>query len=70
AVWDGYELIVLDEEEAYAANTLWVNGRLLTPAGFPQTKAKLLAAGFDVMELDVSEAQKMDGGLSCMSLRF
>ncbi|MFQ5420325.1 MAG: dimethylarginine dimethylaminohydrolase family protein, partial [Anaerolineae bacterium] len=70
AVWDKYDLIVVDEAEAYAANTLWVNGRLLTPAGFPQTKAKLLAAGFDVMELDVSEAQKMDGGLSCMSLRF
>ncbi len=70
AVWDGYDLIVVDEDESYAANTLWVHGRLLTPAGFPRTQAKLLAAGFDLIELDVSEAHKMDGGLSCMSLRF
>ena len=69
-VFSRYDQIVVDDDEAYAANTLWVNGRLLTPAGFPKTKAKLLAAGFDLIEIDVSEARKMDGGLSCMSLRF
>jgi len=69
-VFSRYGQIVVDDDEAYAANTLWVRGRLLTPAGFPRTQAKLLAAGFDVVELDISEARKMDGGLSCMSLRF
>jgi dimethylargininase len=61
---------LVDEEEAYAANTLLVNGRLLTPQGFPRTKAKLLQAGFQIVEMETSELQKMDGGLSCMSLRF
>ncbi|UCC54768.1 MAG: hypothetical protein JSV68_12505 [Anaerolineaceae bacterium] len=68
--FDGFDKILVDEEEAYAANTLLVNGRLLTPQGFPRTKAKLLQAGFQIVEMETSELQKMDGGLSCMSLRF
>ncbi len=65
-----YDKIVVDAVEEYVANTLWVNGRLLMPSGFPQTKAKLAAWGAEIIELDTSEAQKMDGGLTCMSLRF
>ncbi|MCP4426905.1 MAG: amidinotransferase [Chloroflexi bacterium] len=65
-----YEQIVVDRDEGYAANVLLVNGRLIIPRGFPKTKQKLLAWGADIVELDVSEACKMDGGLTCMSLRF
>jgi dimethylargininase len=65
-----YAKILVDKEEEYAANTLLVNGRLLTPQGYPRTRAKLLEAGFELLELETSELQKMDGGLSCMSLRF
>lgn len=67
---DGYEQIVVPEGEEAAANVLWVNGRLLIPQGYSQTKQKLLDWGADLIELDVSEAAKMDGGLTCMSLRF
>jgi dimethylargininase len=66
----GYDRIVVDADERYAANTLWVNERLLTPFGFPKTKKKLEALGCEVIELDVSEMRKMDGGLTCLSLRF
>ncbi len=66
----GYDQVVLDNDEAYASNTLFVNGMLIMPAGFPRTKAQLQALGLPIMELDVSEARKMDGGLTCMSLRF
>jgi dimethylargininase len=66
----GYEKIVVPEGEEAAANVLWVNGRLLIPQGYPQTKQKLLDWGADIIELDTSEAAKMDGGLTCMSLRF
>jgi len=69
-IFAAFDRILVNEEEAYAANTLLVNGRLLTPKGFPGTKGKLLDAGFEVIEMDTSELQKMDGGLSCMSLRF
>jgi dimethylargininase len=65
-----YKNIVLDKSEGYAANTLWVNDTLITPMGFPHTKQKLESLGLPVIELDVSEARKMDGGLTCMSLRF
>ncbi len=68
--FSGYNKILLDEDEEYAANTLLVNQALLMPAGFPKTKAKLSTMGMPIIELDVSEVRKMDGGLTCMSLRI
>ena len=56
--------------EAYAANTLLVNEHLLTPAGFPATRQRLEVLGFEIIELETSEVRKMDGGLTCMSIRF
>ena len=66
----GYETIVVNRAESYAANTLFVNDHLLVPRGYPDTLRKLEALGFDIIELDTSEVRKMDGGLTCMSLRF
>jgi dimethylargininase len=68
--FDGYEQIVVDPSEEYACNTLWVNGNLLTPKGFPKTLEQLSILGLPIIEMDTSEIQKMDGGLTCMSLRF
>jgi dimethylargininase len=65
-----YNKIIVKPEESYAANSLLVNNKLLIPKGFADTKLRLLQAEFDVFELDMSEAQKMDGGLTCFSLRF
>jgi len=42
----------------------------LVPAGFPKTKAAIENLGYKTIELELSEFQKMDGGLSCLSLRF
>ena len=67
---NGYDKIVVDEADAYAANTLLVNGYLLTPAGFPDTRKQLEVLGFKIIELETSEVHKMDGGLTCMSIRF
>jgi dimethylargininase len=66
----GFHRIVIAPQEAYAGNTLRVNGRLLMPAGFPDTRQKLKALGKPIIELDVGEFRKMDGGLTCLSLRF
>lgn len=66
----GYAKIILDTDEIYAANTLLVNEHLIMPQGFPKTRTKLAALGFPISDTDVSEVQKMDGGLTCMSLRF
>ena len=65
-----YDTIIVNKTEEYAANTLLINDTLITPKGFPNTIKKLEATGFDIIELDVSEVRKMDGGLTCMSLRF
>jgi dimethylargininase len=70
AALSGYNKVVLDDGEAYAANTLLVNGRLLMPAGFPGTHKQLEVLGCEIIELETSEIQKMDGGLTCMSIRF
>jgi dimethylargininase len=43
---------------------------VLVAAGYPQFAAELAARGFNPLELEMSEFQKMDGGLSCLSLRF
>lgn len=66
----GFERLVLEAEENYAANTLWINGTLLVPAGYPRITARLEGLGYPVVTLEMSEAARMDGGLSCLSLRF
>jgi dimethylargininase len=68
--FSGFEKIVLEADEEYAANTLWINDTLLMPKGFPKTRHSLEKLGLSIIELDVSEVRKMDGGLTCMSLRF
>ena len=65
-----FDRITVDAAESYAANSLWINGTVLVADGFPGTKSKIEAAGFKTITLDVSEFRKVDGGLSCLSLRF
>jgi dimethylargininase len=65
-----YELIRVSAEESYAANCVRVNDRVFIAAGFPRFTATLIERGFHPLILEMSEFQKMDGGLSCLSLRF
>jgi dimethylargininase len=69
-LFKGYELIRVTEQESYAANCVRVNERVLVAAGYPLLTAELKVRGFFPLELEMSEFQKMDGGLSCLSLRF
>ena len=66
----GFELIRVSPSEEYAANCVSVNGKVLMAAGFPLFEERLGKLGLDVIALQMSEFQKMDGGLSCLSLRF
>ena len=56
--------------EEYAANAVLVNGQVLIAAGFPRFEATVRALGLPTVPLDMSEFRKLDGGLSCLSLRF
>jgi dimethylargininase len=68
--FESFDRIVIDESESYAANCIWVNGTVLVPLGYPRTQAAIREKGYDIIEVDVSEFRKLDGGLSCLSLRF
>jgi dimethylargininase len=70
AKFAGHELIKVSAEESYAANCVRVNDRVLIAKGFPKLAGELIQRGFNPLPLDMSEFQKMDGGLSCLSLRF
>ena len=70
AHFEGYDTLIVNNEESYAANTLFVNDHLLVPRGCPDTRKKLEVLGFKIIGLDTSEVRKMDGGLTCMSIRF
>jgi len=66
----GYKVIAVAQGEEAAANSIRFNNLVLFPAGFPRTRDSLLAAGYDVREIGNSECARLDGGMSCLSLRF
>jgi len=65
-----YEIIPVEPGEGYAANCILVNGTLVLPAGYPRLEGTLRGMGYKILGLPMSEFEKMDGGLSCLSLRF
>jgi dimethylargininase len=66
----GYQKIVVSPEESYAANCVRVNDRVLMADGFPSLQRALAEFGFRPLVLEMAEFRKMDGGLSCLSLRL
>ena len=64
------QVIRVEEEEAYAVNCLLANGTVLAPAGFPTVKQQIAEGGFPIIEVEMSEFRKMDGGITCLSLVF
>ena len=70
SVFKNYELIDVDKEEAHAANALLVDQKVIYPSSFPRTLEKLVNAGLDVTQVNVSELQKAEGAVTCCSLIF
>ncbi len=68
--FDGYELLRIGSGEEYAANCVAINDSVLIAAGFPQFESTLKSLGYETRALQMSEFQKLDGGLSCLSLRW
>jgi dimethylargininase len=65
-----WEVVEVPKGEEYAANCILVNNTVLIAEGFPQTASLLRGLGLEVAELEMSEYRKMDGGLSCLSVRW
>ena len=70
AAFPDYELIRVNSNEDYAANCIRVNDQVLLAAGYPSFARTIRGLGYQTIALEMSEFQKMDGGLSCLSLRF
>lgn len=68
--FEGYKVILTAPGEEAAANAIRFNGLVLMAAGFPETAKRLRSAGYDLREIGNSECAKLDGGMSCLSLRF
>jgi dimethylargininase len=70
AEYSRFKKVAAPREESYAANSLMINGTVIVPTGFPRVRDAIEKAGFPTVECDVSEFRKLDGGLSCLSLRY
>ena len=70
SLFDGFHKVKIPEDEAYAANCIWVNDTVIVPEGYPKVLAAVKELGYSTITVDVSEFRKLDGGLSCLSLRF
>jgi dimethylargininase len=64
------ETVMLPPEESYAADVLPVNETLIVPAGYPSVMALAEKHYTKICALDMSEFQKMDGGVTCLTLRY
>jgi dimethylargininase len=69
-IFDGFRQIVLPEGEAGAANAVRLNDTVLVSSGYPQTLDLLTQAGYKTQPVPTAEVEKLDAGLSCMSLRW
>lgn len=65
----GYQVIIVPADEEYAANCVRINDFVLVASGFPGLTQRIQDLGYRTLEVDMSEYRKMDGGLSCLSLR-
>jgi dimethylargininase len=65
-----FNIIPVDDDESYAANSIWVNDCVIMPSGYPKIQRAIEQAGYKILAVNTSEFRKIDGGVSCLSLRF
>lgn len=68
--FSSFSLLSVDPDSAGAANCIAINDKILMPAGYSHVQKSLELLGREVIPVDISEFAKIDGGLTCLSLRF
>ena len=68
--FEKYNKVIVPEDEAYGANCIWMNETVIIPEGYPSVLKAVKDLGYETLIVDTSEFRKIDGGLSCLSLRF
>jgi len=69
-IMSDFEVLLVPDNEHYAANTLTLDDTVLMPTGHPKTQQIIEKAGFTVICLNMNEIAKCDGALTCLSLLF
>ncbi|MDA4131165.1 MAG: amidinotransferase, partial [Thaumarchaeota archaeon] len=63
----GFSFVNVPTEESYAANVLYLGDKkVLMPSGFPRSRSKLIQAGYEPEEVNLSRFQKGDGSVTCL----
>lgn len=65
-----YKVVIIPSEERFGANCISSYGQFFIHAGRIKTRRILEKHGFHVQELEMSEFEKIDGALSCLSKLF
>lgn len=68
--FEKFNRFVIDKDELYAINSMNINGTVLVPAGYPKTLKIVEELGYPTKIMDTEEFKKIDGSLTCLSLRF
>lgn len=69
-IFKDFNKISVKDDEEYSVNSLWINGKVIVAKGYETTQKKIEDLGYEIVLVDTSEFKKIDGGLSCLSLRF
>ena len=70
SAFKGFQWIEVEEKKSYAANCQAMGNLIFMPAGFPMIRKKIFKQGFEAIELEMSEFEKADGGITCLSIIF
>jgi len=65
---NGFDVVPVTDTEPPAANVVIHQDWAVVPAGYPETAARIEKAGFRVQRIAVSEFEKRDGGVTCLSI--
>lgn len=66
--FEKFQIVQVDPSEPFAANSLALRQKILYPSCFPKTQRKIESKGFETVLLDISELQKAEAGLTCLSI--
>ena len=65
-----FKWIETGNSDRYAANCLCIGNMVLMPKGFKKIASQIRKEGFKTLELDMSEFEKANGGITCLSIIF
>lgn len=68
SLFEGFDVIVVRDEDWYSTNNLVIGETVIMPKGFPKTELMLKNAGFRALALEMTEFPKCEGALTCLSI--